>query len=94
MEYEGIGNPLGKRNINGKLIDMKFVGIKERASTIEEFVDTFYKPDRLNNCEGLREAIINSARKDLGIWGYTMCTHHSSVTGRCVYFSPKFINEV
>lgn len=70
---------------------LKFVN---DVSTVEEFVDRYYKPERMHedfldpHSREYFELLVKSRVEDIGIYGYTLISSHDSVTGGAVYFKP------
>jgi len=56
----------------------------EKPITVTEFVDTYYKPDRLKSEPGRRERLIADKENDLRVHGNTLISRHDSVTGEAV----------
>ena len=56
------------------------------VSSIEEFVDRYYKKDRLNAEKGRRERLIESRKRDVARCGDCLISRHDSVTGEAVWF--------
>jgi hypothetical protein len=56
------------------------------VNTVKEFVDRYYKPDRTKYCY---QALIDSRIVDINEKGYTIISHHDSITGEVVSFYKK-----
>jgi len=53
--------------------------------TVAEFIDTYYKPDRLNREPGTRDRIITDRERDLEQYGRTLISHHDCVRGKVAW---------
>jgi hypothetical protein len=53
--------------------------------TVAEFVDTYYRPERLHALPGRHERIIADRETDIAAHGSTLISHHDCVTGRTVW---------
>jgi hypothetical protein len=57
------------------------------VSTIEEFCNKYYKPDRFKNRgQEYMDCVIKSDYKDMENYGYVIISHHDSITGEVVAF--------
>jgi hypothetical protein len=69
----------------------------EERMTVAEFMDRYYKPDRLRRDSGTRARLIADRELDLREHGRALISHHDSVTGEAVYLyahwwrPPKYI---
>jgi hypothetical protein len=61
------------------------------AASVADFIDRYYKPDRLNDMPGRRERIIADRENDIANGEYAIITRHDSITGRCVGFLPAVV---
>ena len=68
--------------------DWVALGLVRDAHTVTEFIDHYYKPDRLSGMEGRRERIIADRENDVRRYGYALISHHDCVTGQTAYFVP------
>jgi hypothetical protein len=63
--------------------------ISTHEMTTEQFVDKYYKPDRLNRTPGTRDRIIHDRQSDIRNNRTTLISHHDSVTGRTmILYNP------
>jgi hypothetical protein len=72
--------------------DMKeaFSKYQVEASSIEDFLQRYTKPSRNEQRPtDYQEARIKSHTEDLKKYGYTIITHHDSITGECVSYYGK-----
>jgi len=54
--------------------------------TVAEWVDRYYKPDRLNRPGGTREHIIANREREVERDGTTLISRHDSVTGQAEWY--------
>lgn len=52
------------------------------VKTVEEFIDKYYKHERINH----KETLINNYKEELNKYGYTFISHHDNITGKVVSF--------
>jgi hypothetical protein len=52
--------------------------------TVEQFVDTYYKPDRLYREEDTREQVIANCKRDMERYRRADISKHASITGRAM----------
>lgn len=70
---------------------------RDESMTVAEFMDRYYKPDRLRRDKGSRERLIADREQDIRERGRALISHHDSVTGDAVYLyapswrPPKYI---
>lgn len=63
----------------------------EKKMTVAEFMDRYYKPDRLRRDKGSRERLIADREQDIRESGLAIISRHDSVTGEAVYLhSPQW----
>ena len=61
-----------------------------RCATTEEFLDTYYKPDRFRGRgEEYAQCLIDSHEKDFQKYGYDLISKHDSVMGISVWRYPE-----
>lgn len=59
--------------------------------TVEEFIDQYYRPERLRGDPGRRERIIADRTTDLKEEGRALISRHESVTGNMVIlYNPRW----
>lgn len=57
------------------------------VETVEEFQNKYHKPARYTERgEEYVKCVINSSYEELRKYGFTIITHHDSITGKCVSF--------
>lgn len=62
--------------------------------TVAEWIDRYYKPDRLHLVPGRRGRIIADRENDLRLHGEAMISKHDSVTGkRVILYNPTWRPE-
>jgi hypothetical protein len=77
-------------NYNGDL----FRDDRVSAESVGDFIDRYYKPDRLQDFPGdmegeRRQRLINNYTRELESCGYCFISRHDSITGRVVsFFGP------
>ena len=77
--------------MNRRELGQMFRKDEVKAFSLEDFMDRYYKPDRYRG-RGLDYAagLLASKRADLEQDGWTIISHHDSVTGKVVaYFSDQ-----
>ena len=62
--------------------------------TVSEFVDTYYKHDRLHREKETRERLIASKTEDIELYGYTVISHHDNNQGiTMILYNGEVITE-
>lgn len=64
--------------------NMEGIMVSEDNLTVTQFIDNYYRPDRLAAEPGRRERIIADREKDLRTTGRAFISRHDSVTGESV----------
>lgn len=51
---------------------------------VERFLTKYYKPERLNACEGRLQRLTQDRLQNIKDYGYAFISRHDSMTGRVV----------
>lgn len=62
----------------------------EQVETISVAMDRYYKAERLNKPDGMRETLIRSRQRDFAAQGWAiLASHHDAVNGRGLYIRKE-----
>lgn len=69
-------------------------GMGDEKMTVAQFVDRYYRPERLLREPGTRERIIASREQDMRRFGEAIISRHDSVTGDImVLYNPRWASR-
>lgn len=60
-----------------------------KVASISAAMDAYYKPDRLNRPDGMRETLIRSRQQEFAQGWTILASHHDAVNGRGLYIRKE-----